>query len=45
MFLTSLPMALDKGAGIPGLVVTMFFMGLGVGGVKSTISPFIGELS
>ncbi|KAL1844005.1 hypothetical protein VTJ49DRAFT_6409 [Mycothermus thermophilus] len=43
MFGTSLPAALDRGAGIPGLAVTMLFIGLGVGCVKSTISPFIGD--
>lgn len=43
MFVTSLPAALDRGAGVPGLAVSMFLMGLGVGGVKSTISPFIGD--
>lgn len=45
MFVSSLPVALDNGAGVPGLAVSMFFVGLGVGGVKSTISPFIGERS
>ncbi|GAB1319782.1 peptide transporter ptr2 [Madurella fahalii] len=43
MFVTSLPVALDSGAGVPGLAVSMLLMGLGVGGVKSTISPFIGD--
>jgi POT family proton-dependent oligopeptide transporter len=43
MFATSLPVALDNGAGIPGLAVSMLFIGLGVGAVKATISPFIGD--
>ncbi|KAL2257918.1 hypothetical protein VTK26DRAFT_8974 [Humicola hyalothermophila] len=43
MFATSLPVALDNGAGIPGLALSMVFIGLGVGGVKATISPFIGD--
>lgn len=43
MFATSLPVALDSGAGVPGLALTMVLIGLGVGGVKATISPFIGE--
>ncbi|KAL2198321.1 oligopeptide transporter [Corynascus similis CBS 632.67] len=43
MFATSLPVALDNGAGIPGLALSMVFIGLGVGAVKSTISPFIGD--
>ncbi|KAK5659573.1 hypothetical protein OQA88_775 [Cercophora sp. LCS_1] len=43
MFATSLPVALDAGAGVPGLAVSMIFTALGVGGIKSTISPFIGD--
>lgn len=43
MFATSLPVALDNGAGVPGLAVSMIFTALGVGGIKSTISPFIGD--
>jgi len=43
MFATSLPGSLDNGAGVPGLAVSMVFIGLGVGAVKSTISPFIGD--
>lgn len=43
MLLTSLPVALDHGAGVPGLAIAMFFIGLGVGGIKSTMNPFIGE--
>jgi proton-dependent oligopeptide transporter, POT family len=43
MFATSLPVALDNGAGVPGLAVAMILIGLGVGGVKSTVSPFIGQ--
>ncbi|KAK4155284.1 putative peptide transporter ptr2 [Chaetomidium leptoderma] len=43
MFATSLPAALDNGAGVPGLAVSMVFIGLGIGGVKSTITPFIGD--
>jgi POT family proton-dependent oligopeptide transporter len=45
MFATSLPVALKNGAGVPGLAVSMILVGLGVGGVKSTISPFIGKPS
>ncbi len=39
---TSLPVSLSHGAGLPGLIVAMFIVGLGVGGVKATIGPFIG---
>ncbi|CAO2658288.1 Nn.00g060110.m01.CDS01 [Neocucurbitaria sp. VM-36] len=43
MLTTSLPVALDRGAGLPGLIVAMFLIGLGVGAIKATISPFIGD--
>jgi len=43
MFATSLPIALEKGAGIPGLALSMVFIALGIGGIKSTMSPFIGD--
>lgn len=41
-FITSLPTVLDQGGGIPGLALAMFLIGIGLGGVRSTISPFIG---
>lgn len=44
MFTTSLPAALDRGAGVPGLAMAMILIGLGVGATKATVSPFIGEL-
>jgi len=40
---TSIPAALENGAGLPGLIITMVIMGMGVGGVKATIGPFIGR--
>jgi len=43
MFATSLPASLDHGGGVPGLAIAMVLIGLGVGGVKATISPFLGE--
>ncbi|KAK1981817.1 oligopeptide transporter [Colletotrichum cereale] len=43
MFATSLPSSLDRGAGLPGLIVAMVLVGLGVGATKATISPFIGD--
>jgi POT family proton-dependent oligopeptide transporter len=39
---TSLPVALDRGAGFPGLIVAMLFIAFGVGATKATISPLIG---
>jgi POT family proton-dependent oligopeptide transporter len=44
MFATSLPGSLDHGAGVPGLAVAMVLIALGIGGIKSTITPFIGLL-
>lgn len=41
--LTSLPVALNAGAGIGGFAVAAFLIAFGVGGVKSTVSPFIGQ--
>ena len=43
MFATSLPASLHHGGGVPGLAIAMVLIGLGVGGVKATISPFLGE--
>ncbi|KAF2420957.1 hypothetical protein EJ08DRAFT_673097 [Tothia fuscella] len=40
---TSLPSVLDRGGGVPGLGVAMVLVGLGVGGVKATFSPFLGD--
>ncbi|TDZ61176.1 Peptide transporter PTR2 [Colletotrichum trifolii] len=43
MFTTALPSSLDSGAGLPGLIVAMILVGLGVGATKATVSPFIGD--
>ncbi|KAK3346085.1 oligopeptide transporter [Lasiosphaeria hispida] len=43
MFATSLPVALESGAGVPGLALSMVLIALGIGGIKSTMSPFIGD--
>ncbi|PQE28706.1 PTR2-Di-and tripeptide permease protein [Rutstroemia sp. NJR-2017a WRK4] len=43
MLFTSLPPALDHGAGVPGIVIAMIFIGIGVGGIKATVNAFIGE--
>ncbi|KAF1984275.1 oligopeptide transporter [Aulographum hederae CBS 113979] len=40
---TSLPVALDHGAGIGGLVAAMILIGLGVGAVKAIYFPFLGD--
>ncbi|KAH7084353.1 oligopeptide transporter [Paraphoma chrysanthemicola] len=43
MLATSLPVAIDRGAGLPGLVSAMFLIALGVGATKATVSPLIGD--
>jgi POT family proton-dependent oligopeptide transporter len=43
LVLTSLPIALQAGAGVGGFAAAAILIALGVGGVKSTVSPFIGQ--
>ncbi|PGH06689.1 hypothetical protein AJ79_06473 [Helicocarpus griseus UAMH5409] len=43
LFCTSLPIAITNGASLGGLVAAMIVIGLGTGGIKSNISPLIGE--
>jgi POT family proton-dependent oligopeptide transporter len=45
LFLTSLPMSLSAGAGLGGLIGALILIGLGVGGIKSSVSPFLGMSS
>lgn len=45
LFLTSLPMSLSAGAGLGGLIGALILIGLGVGGIKSSVSPFLGMLA
>lgn len=40
--LTSLPSLFSHGSGVAGLAITMVLIGLGVGGTKAAITPFIG---
>ena len=42
LLITSLPTSLENGAGVKGLAPAMILIGLGIGCVKATISPFIG---
>ena len=43
LFVTSLPPMLDRGAGLPGLIVAIIVISLGSGGIKSSLPPFLGE--
>lgn len=40
--MTSLPASLDHNAGLPGFISAMVLIGIGVGGVKATLPPFLG---
>lgn len=40
---SSLPFAIDDGIAFPGLIVAMVIIGFGTGGVKSNVSPLMGE--
>lgn len=43
LFITSLPVSIEHGAALPGLIVAMLVIGLGTGGIKSNVSPLIAE--
>ena len=43
LFVTSLPVSINHGGALPGLVIAMTVIGLGTGGIKSNISPLIAE--
>ncbi|POS69335.1 POT family protein [Diaporthe helianthi] len=43
LFITSIPICLEKGAGFPGLIVALFIIGLGAGGIKSNVGPLVAE--
>ncbi|KKZ64233.1 POT family proton-dependent oligopeptide transporter [[Emmonsia] crescens] len=43
LFCTSLPIAIENGVALGGLVAAMTVIGLGTGGIKSNIAPLIGE--
>jgi POT family proton-dependent oligopeptide transporter len=43
LLITSLLPLLEQGSGLPGLVVALIIISLGVGGVKSTLPPFLGQ--
>lgn len=43
LLITSIPMLSQRGAGLPGLIVAMVWISLGLGGIKSTLPPFLGK--
>ncbi|PLB55687.1 oligopeptide transporter [Aspergillus steynii IBT 23096] len=43
LFVTSLPVVTQDSVKIFGLALAMILLGLGTGGVKATVSPFIGD--
>jgi hypothetical protein len=43
LFVTSLPVALDHGAGLPGFLVGFLAISLGVAGFKATLAPFLSQ--
>ncbi|EFR02827.1 peptide transporter PTR2-A [Nannizzia gypsea CBS 118893] len=43
LFVTSLPSVTKGSIKIAGLAISMVFLGLGTGGVRATVSPFIGD--
>ncbi|OGM44702.1 oligopeptide transporter [Aspergillus bombycis] len=43
LFLTSLPVTLENGAGWPGLLVALIIIGLGAGGIKSNVGPLVAD--
>lgn len=43
LFITSLPVSIEHGAALPGLIVAMIIIGLGTGGIKSNVGPLIAE--
>lgn len=43
LWTTSLPAALEAGAGKPGFIIAIIVIGLGTGGIKSNIAPLIAD--
>ncbi|KAF6839851.1 MFS peptide transporter [Colletotrichum musicola] len=43
LWTTSLPVAMEHGAGKPGYIVAIIVIGLGTGGIKSNIAPLIAD--
>ncbi|KAF2085824.1 putative MFS peptide transporter Ptr2 [Saccharata proteae CBS 121410] len=43
LFLTSLPISLQNGAGTGGFIAAVIIIGLGTGGIKSNVAPLIAD--
>ena len=43
LLLTSLPVALENGAGLGGCIAALILIGLGTGGIKANVSPLIAD--
>ncbi|KAG5359215.1 Peptide transporter PTR2 [Yarrowia sp. E02] len=43
LVVSSLPVNIDNGWALPGLLLAMAIIGLGTGGIKANVSPLIGE--
>ncbi|KAK6996799.1 POT family-domain-containing protein [Favolaschia claudopus] len=43
LFITSLPVSLNHGAGLGGLIAAIIIFGVGAGGMKSNLAPFIAD--
>ncbi|KAJ6562297.1 putative MFS peptide transporter [Mycena capillaripes] len=43
LFVSSLPVSLDHGAGLGGVVAAIIIIGIGAGGMKTNIAPFMAD--
>lgn len=43
LVMTSIPPSINAGVALPGLIIAMIIIGIGTGGVKSNVSPFMAE--
>jgi hypothetical protein len=45
LLVTSIPSLLRKNAGLPGLIISMLVISLGLSGTRAAFPPFIGKFS
>ena len=43
LFITSLPSMINRGAGLPGLIVAIITISAALGGTKASIPPLLGK--